>query len=59
MSDRFPESGTKNALEYECFTRSLENSPVTLFRAKIILLRLLYLLFSLPICQTIDQPHLH
>ena len=37
----------------------LKNSPVTLFRAKIISLRLPYLLFSLPICQAIDQPHLH
>ena len=41
------------------FTRSLENSSVTLFRAQIISLRLPYLLFSLLICQTIDYPHLH
>ena len=30
-----------------------------IFRAKIISLRLLYLLFTLPVCQAIDQPHLH
>ena len=40
------------------FTRSLENSIVTLYRDRIISLRLPYLLFSLPICQAIDQPHL-
>ena len=41
------------------FTRSLENSPVAPSRAKMISLRLPYLLFSLLICQAIDQPHLH
>ena len=40
-------------------TRNLENSPVTLFRAKIISLPLINLLFSLFICQSIDQLHLH
>ena len=40
------------------FTRSLENSLVTLYHDKIISLPLPYLLFSLPICQAIDQPHL-
>ena len=40
------------------FTRSLENSPVTLFCAKIISLRPPCLLFSLLIFQAIDQPHL-
>ena len=35
------------------------NGPVTLFRGKIISLRLPYLLFCLCICQAIDQPHLH
>ena len=37
------------------FTQSLENSPVTLFCAKIISLRSEFL----PICQEIDQLHLH
>ena len=31
---------------------------MTLFRAKMISLRLPYLLFSLPVCQVIDQLHL-
>ena len=57
--DRFPDSGTKKRSGVWVFTRSLENSPVTLFRAKIISLRLPYLLFSLPICQAINQHYLH
>ena len=41
------------------FAQSQENSPVTLFRGKIISLCPPYLLFSLPICQAIEQPHVH
>ena len=57
--DRFPESGTKNAPEYEPLHEALENSPVAQFYAKIISVRVPYLLFSLPICQVIYQPYLH
>ena len=50
----------KNRSGVWAFTRSLENRMVPLFRAKIISLHLPYLLlFSLPVCQAIDQPHLH
>ena len=58
MQDRFSESGTKTHRSMSVYTEP-ENSPLTLFRAKIISLRLPYLLFSLPICQAIDQLHLH
>ena len=40
------------------FSWCLENSPVTLFRGKIMLLHLPCLLFSLRISQAIDQPFL-
>ena len=58
MQDRFPESATKTHPSMSVYTER-ENSPLTLFRAKIISLRLPYLLFSLSICQIIDQLHLH
>ena len=58
MPDRFPESGTKNAPKYECLHKTWITASDTI-RAKIISLRLPYLLFSLPICQAIDQPHLY
>ena len=40
------------------YKKSGKQPSDTKFRAKIISLRLPYLLFSLPICQAIDQPHL-